>query len=220
MQFPEGCAAMKIQRCRMLVIFFLLSFVLCGCSAKNAPHQAVEYYALNYTPLPTEARPMLPVALSIENFRSSPPFHTQRIIYSLDDVSQNRYFYHAWMNPPDEMIPPLLARDFRAANYFRAVLSSGELATSVQVFGVIDQFYEKDTDDQWFAVLSMTMTLVDRQISDSTNQIRFQKSYEKTTPMAYKNPKSLARAMSQGLAEISAAVIQDIYAVLAADGLK
>ncbi|MEZ4548944.1 MAG: hypothetical protein R2860_00490 [Desulfobacterales bacterium] len=65
---------MKIQRCRMLGIFFLLSFVLCGCSAKNAPHQAVEYYALNYTPLPTEARPMLPVALSIENFRSSPPF--------------------------------------------------------------------------------------------------------------------------------------------------
>ena len=204
---------MKIQICRMLGIFLLWSLVLCGCPAKNAPHPAVEYYALNYNPLPIEARPMLPVALSIENFSSSPPFHTQRIIYSRDDVSQNRYFYHEWMNPPDEMIPPLLARDFRAANYFRAVLSSGELATSVQVFGAIDQFFEKDTDDQWFAVLSMTITLVDRQISNSMNQIRFQKSYEKTTPMAYKNPKSLARAMSLGLAEISAAAVQDIYAV-------
>jgi cholesterol transport system auxiliary component len=167
-----------------------------------------------------EPRPLIPVVLSIENFRSSPPFHTNRIIYSRDDFSQSRYYYHQWVNPPDEMIPPLLARDFMASNYFRAVILSGHIATGFQMFGTVDKFYEKDTDDQWYAVVGVTITLVDRHISDSADPIRFQASYEKTCPMARKNPESLARAMSQGLSEISAAIIQDIYANLAQDTLR
>jgi len=90
-------------------------------------------------------------------------------------------------------------------------LRSGDIILRHQLFGFIDQFYEKDTDNQWYAVLSITITLVNKNEKDAANQFCLQKNYKRTSPLDKKNPKSLARAMSTALSEISSLMIADIY---------
>lgn len=203
---------MKIQK--LIFAVFLLTGSLFGCSLNDAPPQAISYYTLDYEKPVFDAKSPLPIALTIEKFKTASPYNTNRIIYSTDEFSQNKYYYHQWMSPPDEMVSSLLTRDLIASNYFEAVLRSGDIILRHQLFGFIDQFYEKDTDNQWYAVLSITITLMNKNEKDATNQFCLQKNYKKTSPLDKKNPKSLARSMSQALSEISSLMIADIYQAL------
>lgn len=203
---------MKMQK--LIWIFFILTESFFGCSLKNPAPQAISYYTLDYEKPVFMLKSPLPIALSIEKFKTAPPYNTSRIIYSTDEFSQNKYYYHQWMSPPEEMVSSLLTRDLMASNYFKAVLRSGDIILQHQLFGFIDQFYEKDTDNQWYAVLSITITLMNKNEKDAKNLFCLQKNYKKTSPLDKKNPNSLARAMSQALSEISPLMIADIYQAL------
>ena len=205
---------MRMKMQKLIFVVFILTGSLCGCSLKNPPLQAISYYTLNYEKPVFNAKSPLPVALTIEKFKTAPPYNTRRIIYSTNEFSQNKYYYHQWMSPPDEMVSSLLTRDLIASDYFEAVLRSGDIILRHQLFGFIEQFYEKDTDNQWYAVLSMTITLINKNEKDAKSQFCLQKNYKKTSPLDKKNPKSLARAMSQALSEISSLMIADIYQAL------
>jgi ABC-type uncharacterized transport system auxiliary subunit len=202
---------MRIQKIFIITLYFLFFGLLCSCSIKKDPPRPIEYYTIDYDKPDIDPQPALPMTLSLEKFRTSPPYNTNRIIYSNNRFSQNKYYYHQWMVPPEEMITRLLARDLVASDYFEVVLVSSDVATNLQLTGTIDEFYEQDADSQWNAVLSITITLINRNEKDKTQRICFQKNYKKVHPLDQKNPKGLAQAMGMAMSEISSLIISDIY---------
>jgi len=205
---------MKIQKFAIITVCFVLAGTFFGCSIKNPPPQPITYYTLDYETPVFEPKPSLPVSLAITPFKAAAPYDTHRIIYSKGEFSQDKYYYYQWMSAPDEMITHLLARDLIASGYFDAVMSSDDIAFRYQLYGTIDKFYEQDTDSQWIAVLSIRITLIDVKEKDPAKQFRLQKKYSQKQPLAHKNPKSLARAMSTAMSELSVVIITDIYDVL------
>jgi len=205
---------MKIQKFLIITLTLLFIGLFCNCSMQNKRPQPIEYYTLDYEKPDIELQPTLPITLSLENFRTAPPYNTNRIIYSKNKFSQNKYYYHQWMTTPDKMITQLLARDLIASNRFSAIMVSTNALTSHQLTGTIDEFYEQDADNQWNAVLSVTVTLINRNEIDETKCVCFQKNYKKIHPLDQNNPKGLAQALGMAMSEISCLIISDIYNVL------
>ena len=204
---------MKIQKFIIITGCVALMGSFLSCSIKNTPPQPIIYYTLDYEKPVFEPKPTLPVSLAIEPFKTVAPYDTHQIIYSNDEFSQNKYYYYQWMSVPDEMITHLLTRDLIASNYFDAVMPSDDIALRYQLYGSIDKFYEQDTNNRWFAVLSVTITLIDGKEKNPVKQFCLQKNYNQIQPLAQKNPKSLARAMSTAMSKVSALIIADIYDV-------
>jgi len=202
---------MRYPKIHFFTLFLLCIGLSCSCSIKNKPPQPITYYVLDYENPAMELQPALPVTLSIEKFRTAAPYNSTRIVYSKNKFSQNKYFYHQWMAPPDKMISNLLVRDLTASKRFQAVVVSNDPLTSYLVRGTIDEFYEQDTDSQWNAVLSVTIILINKQENDQTRRFIFQKNYKKIHPLDQKNPNGLARALSMAMSEISGLIISDIY---------
>ena len=199
---------------RHTFLLVIVCTLLCGCSLRPAPPPPVEFYTLSYDTPDTTSLPALPVVLSIEKFCTIPPYNTQRIIYSSDRYLRNQYYYHRWMAAPEDIITPLLARDMIASHGFQAVMVTCNFLTDYQLTGSIDEFYEQDTKTGWNAVLSITVSLINRNAKEEKDRIVFQKQYKKIQTMAHKNPESLARAMSTALSGISHMMITDIYRIL------
>lgn len=200
------------------ILLFTLSLIFtgffCSCSMKKDLPQPIAYYTLDYEKPDIEPLPKLPITLSIEKFRTAAPYNSNRIVYSKNQYSQNNYFYHQWIASPDEMITNLLARDLTASNRFQAVVYSNDPLTSHLLRGTIDELYEQDTDNQWNAVISLSIILINKNATDTNKQFIFQKNYKKIYPLDQKNPKGLTRALSLAISEISSLIIADIYNVL------
>jgi ABC-type uncharacterized transport system auxiliary subunit len=201
----------KILQCLALIC---LSLVFCGCAGPKEKRLDIAFYHLDYPP--PEPAAVEPVAgtIAIEPFKVMPPFNTNRIIYSTSYVTYDAYTYHQWFSDPSDMIFRLLFRDMRAAGIFRAVMSGDDRLADYRISGIVESFNERDDEDPWQAVLSITITLVDKKERHHSKQIRFQNNYTSIQPCAQKNPYALASAMSTAMADVSARVIADIHAAL------
>jgi ABC-type uncharacterized transport system auxiliary subunit len=126
------------------------------------------------------------------------------------------YVYHKWIAPPGEMVAFLLARDLQSAPCLRAVTAPHDGTENTHSLrGVVNEFYEQDDADQWSAVLSVTITLIDEdQRADLGSGILFQRSYRKVEPSKGKNPQALAAAMSRALADVATQIMADICHML------
>ena len=93
------------------------------------------------------------------------------IIYRDKAFVRNTYSYHKWRANPGDLVTYYLARDFKAQNVFEAVLSyDSNLRMTHSLEGVVEEFYEKDSEDSWEAVLSFSLTLVKEHEPDVTRQ--------------------------------------------------
>lgn len=201
----------RIFQCLALIC---LVFVFCGCVGPKGKRLDIAFYHLDYPP--PEPSSLQPVAgtIAIEPFTVMPPFNTNRIIYSTSPVTYDTYAYHQWFGDPSDMVFGLLFRDMRAAGIFRAVVPGDDRLADYRITGIVESFLERDNEDPWQAILSITITLVDKRERDASRQIRFQKNYTSVQPCARRNPQALAHAMSMAMAEASALVIADVRGAL------
>ena len=207
-------AHMKLTRTITIGLCLVLLGLMCGCGGKQKQRQRIKFYNLHYALHASVTQSPLPFIISVEKFKVAPPFNSTRIIYSKNDFTQNRYYYHQWIMNPDEMITHLMARDLRESNIARAIMISDNLLATHQLNGIVEQFYEQDRKDQWNAVLSITITLIKKNESDVARRICFQKNYKAMSPCEEKNPKGLANAMSTAMSNISEMIIADMYDAL------
>lgn len=185
-----------------------------GCHGKNKIPDSVTFYTLDYAIPEFENSAISPVALCVEKFKTSPPYDSTRIIYSTDAFTLSRYYYHQWIAPPGEMTTRLLTRDLSASQLFQAVVNTRTGYSTHYLAGTIDEFFEQDREEGWNAVISITATLTADNRKDGEISVCFQKTYRRRMPCTQKNPKSLARAMSLALAEISTELAADIRAAI------
>ena len=195
-----------------IVIALLLSVLLCGCMGAARPPEPIYYYTLDYTaPGPSFSVPT-PCVLRLERFVASPPYDTQRIIYSDGNALRNNYAYHQWIAAPGELVPYLLARDLQYTGGFAAVVPPDSAVRATHsVYGWIEYFLEEDSAQAWTASAAVHITLISNSASDPTSRILLQQRYAAQAPSSAKTPAALAGAMAEVVSRISVAMSRDIY---------
>jgi len=197
------------------IIFALLCGLLVlsvGCFDIRQPTKKIEFYSLEYAPPKVAALPQIPAVVRIERFNAAPPYNTNRIFYRDSSLTRNEYVYYKWRSTPGELVAYFLGRDMRQSGLFKAVIpSESRIASSHMIEGSVEEFLEWDTLEDWKAILSISVTLLEENQPDITRRVLFQKTYSTEKICAQKNPQALAAAMSRAMSEISELVIRDIY---------
>jgi len=205
---------MKINKLLFVAVCISFLGLTIGCTGSQQKRQPINFYNLSYSFPPQVQKKTLPFIISIEKFQAAPPYHSAQIIYSKNDFIRNKYFYHKWIASPGEMVTSLIGRDLQNANIVHAVFISNQQEATHCIKGTVDQFYERDTEDSWNAVLSITITLLKEKENDLSKRVIFQKNYNATHRCDKKNPNALADAMSKAMSKISEMILSDVYVSL------
>ncbi|RLF59157.1 MAG: hypothetical protein DRN37_04135 [Thermoplasmata archaeon] len=197
---------------RLPIFLFVLILALTACFQLKHPKNRVQYYILEYDPPPVTRPSPLPAAIRVERFSVAPMYNTDRMVYRDRSFRRDEYVYHKWRANPADMVAYFLSRDIRDSGLFRAVLpSESRLAASYILEGSVDDFFEQDREDEWQAVLTLSITIVSADEPDVSSAILYQKTYRARKTCRQKNPRGLAEAMSLAMAEISKNIIGDLY---------
>ena len=192
--------------------FLVLAFFLGGCFNLKQPRKETDFYTLEYNPPAVSDLKPLPFVIRIEPFSVAPVYNTDQIIYRDRSFTRNAYAYHKWRTNPGHLIVSLLRRDIKKSGLFKAVLSpESRFPSSHMLEGSLDEFFEWDREDNWEAVLSLSVALMAENEPAAGKKILFQKTYSIKETCRQKNPQSLAEAMSRAMKKISRAIIKDIY---------
>ncbi len=201
-----------IRNGSMLCLLLFMAIILSACLGSAKPPKPIYYYTLDYAPPAVQLPHHLPCILRVERFSVSPPFNSQRIIYTHSGLQRNAYAYHQWIVAPGELLPYFLARDLRRTNGFRAVLTpDASISATHSLHGWVEEFIEQDASPRWQASAVINITLISNLDHDPTRRILLQKRYSATAPCKAKTPEALAEAMSSAVAEISQTVAKDIH---------
>ena len=209
---PQNSAA-RIRNCLLLLLPLLCS----ACMGNSRPSQPIYYYTLGYESPAGSLAPQLPCTLRVERFSASPPYNSQRIIYSHQGLQRNAYAYQQWIAAPGELLPFFFARDLRRSGGFQAVLPpDAALSATHGLYGWVEEFIEQDDAAGWQAAATVHLTLISNRDHDPTRKILLQKRYNAAAACNAKTPEALAEAMSRVVEKISQALIKDVYHRLSA----
>lgn len=205
---------MKLYR-KISFLFLVLSLLFCACLNLKQPRNKIGFYTLEYHPPRLADLKPLPSVIRLERFSVAPTYNTNRIIYRDQSFKRDAYAYYKWRANPGDLVTHFLNRDIRHSGLFKAVLPfDSRSASSHMLEGTVDEFFEWDTEENWKAVLSISITLMADTEPDISKRIIFQKSYGATRACKQKHPRALAKSMSQAMEEISGKIIEDIYSHL------
>ncbi len=200
-----------MMRYLTLVGCCVLLVLVAACTPGRAPQPF--FYTLEYQVEPPGDPPLQEV-IRVMPFTAAPPYTGRNILYQEADNQRRPFHYHRWLNEPARMVEFLLARDLAASRLFAGVLDDGAPAAhTCSLGGTVVEFLEDERGEPWQAVLEIAIYLVDGR---RPAQVLLQKTYRETEPLDRHHPAALAAAMSRALARVSAAIQQDVYAVLAA----
>lgn len=195
---------------------FMILLIVFGCAVpqkRSARH--VDYYTLEYPPPKAAVRAPVPAVLAVHLFQVAPAYNTNKIVYREKEFVRNTYNYHKWRANPAEMVSYFLARDLQQSAVFKAVFTPDQSQPVTHILtGVVDEFFEHDSDQKWDAVLSVSVTLLKAKEPDISRKVVSQKEYHVRKPCEHKNPQALAAAMSLAMAELSQMVLDDISLAL------
>lgn len=206
---------MKFSSTVNSVLPLLFSIIFCGCVGTGSPPEPIYFYTLDYaSPGPVFPSPA-PFILKVERFSTSPPYNSQRIVYTDNGPHRNTYAYHQWIASPGDLLPYLLSRDLEFTRGFQGVFTPDSTIRSTHsVHGWIEQFLEIDTTEGWTASAIVHITLLADGVSDPSARVVLQRRYSAEMPCSSKTPAALAEAMAEAVSKISKAVSSDIYTAL------
>lgn len=186
-----------------------------GCRIFQSQPDPVQYYTLSYDkPEVADCRDKTdntPVVIHVKRFKASAPYNTNHIIYAPNRYQRSRYAYHKWINPPPDLMTPLLVRDIEHSGIADTVgqMPSAKNVTH-RVEGMIIDFYENDKPDDWEAVLTLRLSLTHIKSGSKTEKVIFTKTYHEERKLDKNNPHALARATSKAMNSVSERFIGDI----------
>jgi len=201
-----------------LITLMIFAVVSGGCVTLKQPNMKIEYYTLEYdTSLPVTNTGLDPVqtVIKVERFNIAPAYNTNRIIYRDQEFKRASYFYHKWKTNPADMVTYFLTRDIRRSGLFKVVTIPGSKTPHTHIVeGLVDEFLEWDSKDEWEAVLGMNVTLLDAGESNISKKVIFQQRFSARKKCEKKHPKALAQAMSEAMAEVSEKICMAIHKAL------
>ena len=204
----------KISTIAIILMLIAILVMVGGCTDfKQVPVES-HYYTIEYDPpRPIKAEP-LPYIVKIEQFQTSPLYNSNHIVFKNEDFTRDEYTYHKWRAHPGELVSFFLSRDFSETGRFQAALYyESSLPYTYLITGVVEDFYLQ-AGDFGEAVLSVAMNLVDSTRHGKGNFVLMQKKYRRSVETHKRDPSGLAKAMSTAVQQISAQILNDVYAAL------
>jgi cholesterol transport system auxiliary component len=201
----------------LAIIAVLLSFSVPGCIGRGTPAPMVEHFTFEY-PSPTFANlSRLEQTIKVERFSVAKAFNTVSMVYRPEAFKLDTYASNRWMVNPGDMTSDYLLRDLRNSGLFRAAFTYRDYEDARFVLeGGLEEFLEVDEGKSRSAVLTLSVNLLDLSRTKTPGRLVFQRKYRSVEPITDADPAGLARAMSSGMAKVSAQVIKDVYDAVAA----
>jgi ABC-type uncharacterized transport system auxiliary subunit len=191
-------------------VFFLI--LLTGCLNLQRPARYVEQYTLEYPAPEISGLAQIEASLTLERFQEARAFNTSAMIYRPEPFKLDAYQYHRWRVHPADLIGDHLLRDLRKAALFKAVFSHLDPQEGRFILeGGVEEFLEIEEQSQRQAVLALSVTLLDSSAKNLPDRILFQKRYRFQEPLGEKNPRGLAKGLSQAMRKCSETLIRDVH---------
>jgi ABC-type uncharacterized transport system auxiliary subunit len=197
------------------ISFLGFALILGACVPSGKPQNKIEFYTLEYNLSQKAGLKSIPTVIRIERFSVAPMYNTTRMIYRDSSFKRSAYVLHKWRANPGDLATYFLSRDIKQSGLFKAVIpyDSG-FPSSYVLEGSVDEFFEWDTEKEWRAVLSLSVTLMAHDEPDISKRVLFQKAYRAIKPCKEKHPSALVRAMSLAMKDVSGEILEDVYTVL------
>ncbi|MFC1883225.1 ABC-type transport auxiliary lipoprotein family protein [Thermodesulfobacteriota bacterium] len=193
--------------------FTATSLLLIGCFGSSPPKERIRFYTLEYPPPVFSGMSKQPCIVQIKRFTINSIYNTTRIIFQSESSTRDDYVYHRWRVNPADMVTQLLKRDLMKSGVLAAVLDEDSRFSYTHTLeGSVDEFLELDSEDAWYAVLTVSITIMKADCLDIVKGILMQNTYSAKTKLKKKNPRDLAEAMSRAMAEVSERIIRDLHA--------
>jgi ABC-type uncharacterized transport system auxiliary subunit len=188
-----------------------LILFMAGCMGGQPPIRT-QYYMLDYKPPGLKDTVRLDESLKVERFSVDQLFSSNSMIFRFGPFGLDKFPYNRWAANPGDMIADYLIRDFRQTGLFRGIFSYRD--TDVVRFlleGSITEFLAVDQQDVRKALLTIYVTLLDLNQTDSTKKVVFQKSYSHAAPCKENTAEGLALGLSESMERLSGQIIGDVY---------
>ena len=191
--------------------FLIIAIILsAGCIKRGNPSSIIGKYTFEYPSPDFSGIAKTDQTIKIERFSVARDFNSQDMVFRPEPYQLDSYASNRWMVNPGDMVSDYLLRDIRNAGLFRAAFSFRDLEDARYVMeGSVDEFLEVDADQSRTAVMTLSVTLFDFSRAGVSNRLLFQKKYQAKVPIMEKTATGLARAMSVGMAKLSAQIIRN-----------
>jgi ABC-type uncharacterized transport system auxiliary subunit len=141
----------------------ILACMLCGqCLFGDVPVK--QYYVLNYVPAPLTDRlhaAPYPFTLRIKELDIEDAYSRPAIVYRQSPFELRYYFYRLWAVKPSRMITDLIFKHIASINLTNNVVRRFDegVKPDYELSGLIEAIEEYDSDQLWFAHISIRFKL-------------------------------------------------------------
>ena len=189
----------------------VLILVMVGCMSAQPPVRT-QYYMLDYTSPAIKDTVRLDASLKVERFSVAQFYNSNSMIFRTGSISLDKFPYDRWGANPGYMVADYLVRDFRQANLFRGIFSYQDTdVVRLVLEGSITEFLAVEQKDGRKALLTVYVTLLDLNQTDSTKHVVFQKSYSYAAPCKENSAEGLAAGLSESMEHLSGQIMSDVY---------
>jgi ABC-type uncharacterized transport system auxiliary subunit len=198
------------MRSKRLFIPVLILF-MAGCMGAQSPIRT-QYFMLDYNPPGIKDTVRLDESLKVERFSVAQFYNSNSMTFRTGSIGLDKFPYDRWGANPGYMVADYMVRDFRQTGLFRGIFSYQD--TDVVRFlleGSITEFLAVEQQDGRRALLTIYVTLLDLNQTDSTKRIVFQKTYSHAAPCKENSAEALALGLSESLQRLSGQIIGDVY---------
>lgn len=175
---------------------FLLALVLLAGAGCFASH-AMRYFELG-APVPGPGEPQFDRTILLDRVEVEELYDDFRILYRISPTEVNYYAYNFWAERPSKTIRNMIRERLILPGRFRRVdVEVGKEPTDWTLKVKVFRIEEVDEIDRWHARLAMTLEVVDA----VSGVVIGSRSFDRTVPLAQKDPGLLAGALSRILAD-------------------
>jgi len=196
--------------CRCLgLCLLMLAGCLLGC---GKPPLVTHHFLLDYPAPVFDGKTPLPESLRVELFAAAQTINSTAMVYFPQPWQAATYAYNRWQVSPGHMVTDFLLRDLRQSRLFTGVFGYQQSGIGrFRLEGAVQEFAEVNAPEGWHAVLAVSINLSDLNEPEVTKRVILQRNYRQTQILVDRTPSGLAQAMSQAMAAVSTAIIQDVY---------
>ncbi len=185
--------------------FLLLMLTLIPSCAWFSSAEKKHYYQLHYNPV-TKFKKSFDATVRIKPFVPDKIYTKHNIVYRVSPYELFYYNNHFWASRPADMVTEAFRKHMSASGLFREVIVKLEKIPDFVVKGTINALDEIDSEERWFARLSMNLTFID----SSTGEVVVSHTFDRRKEVFVLEPVYVVRALGEIFEEESSVFLKKI----------
>ena len=188
-----------------------LILLVCACNLVEVRSEspAVERFRVDYEPPMLREIAPVGVTVRVRDMHCARDYTSDGMALTEEDLGLTLASTHRWSQPPDLLLPDLIARDLLASGLVSGVDRNTPGCTDYLLNGHIREFGGSEQGGEWFAVIEATL-IFEKAYDGAAGETRSWRSYEVAVPLREEGFGALAEAMNSAVEELSTAVITDL----------